>query len=197
MPLEGGASVGASADSAGVTMPGSASAGDSDESLLEAFVRGDRQALGTLAERLEPLLLGLAYGLLQQRRDLAMEAVQETWMRVIKHARSFKQGSSVRTWVYRILVNTSHDVRAKMARTGGRSFEVTAPEDAQPAREGLHRAVAGLSDEHRMIVLLCYHRGLTHTQVAEVLGIPVGTLKSRLHAALGALRKTLGEEASR
>lgn len=58
----------------------------------------------------------------------------------------------------------------------------------------LRSAVDRLAESHRLIILPCYHRGLTHTEAAEVLAIPVGTLKSRLNAALTELRNSLGLE---
>ena len=72
---------------------------NSDESLLARFLAGERDALGLLAERYERQLLGLASALLRGRRDLALEATQECWLRVIKYGRSFKRGSSVKTWL--------------------------------------------------------------------------------------------------
>lgn len=61
--------------------------------------------------------------------------------------------------------------------------------------DALHEAIGRLSDTGREVVLLCYHDGLTHTQAADVLEIPLGTLKSRLHAVLEQLRTHLCSEA--
>ncbi|MCH8805838.1 MAG: hypothetical protein IH986_07100, partial [Planctomycetes bacterium] len=77
--------------------------GISDEQLLERFVkRKDRTALAALAQRHERALLGLAGGLLGGRRELACDAVQETWLRVIRYGESFNGRSSFKTWLYRI-----------------------------------------------------------------------------------------------
>ena len=170
----------------------------SDEALLARFLRGEREALGRLAEQYEPALLGFACGALAGRRDLAMEAVQETWLRVIKYGKSFRAGSSVRTWLYRVLINACNDTRSRSQRM--RLGVIAEDIPANEATDGevyarVREAVGGLSGEHRLLVLLCYHQGMTHPQAAEVLEIPVGTLKSRLHAALGKLREKLGEPA--
>ncbi|MHC4137655.1 MAG: RNA polymerase sigma factor, partial [Planctomycetota bacterium] len=83
-----------------------------DEQLLSAFVDGDREALGELARRHEQALLGLARGLLGGQSASALDAVQETWMRVIRYGSSFNGRSTVKTWLYRIAVNRCRDLRA-------------------------------------------------------------------------------------
>src|SRR5262245_18613819 len=77
----------------------------SDQQLLQDFAIGRRDALAELASRHERSLLGLACGLLGGRRALAQDAVQETWVRVVRFAGGFKGQSSVRTWLCRILIN--------------------------------------------------------------------------------------------
>ncbi len=177
--------------------------GPTDELLLARFLKGDRDALGTLATRHESQLLGLACAL-TGRRDLALEAVQETWLKVIKYGRSFKSGSTVKTWLYRILINNSKDVRKKSRGGTGSSLPVRlstdAPDNQQqhfsdppdpPDLAHLRTAVDNLSGDQKLLILLCYHNGLTHPQAAEVLNIPLGTLKSRLNTILTTLRTRL------
>jgi RNA polymerase sigma-70 factor (ECF subfamily) len=185
----------------------------SDEALLEQFVRGGRTALGALAARYEAGLLGLAQGMLGGRRDLACDAVQETWVRVIRFADGFQGRSSFRTWVYRILVNqcrtmgaaggaeSSPDVLERL--TAGKGSAVMTGREGGAAGSGgageepladLRRAMEKLDDDKREVLLVCYHAGMTHEIAAEVLGIPLGTIKSRLHAALKELRETLAAE---
>ncbi len=135
-----------------------------------------------------------------------MDAVQETWVRVIKYGKSFRAGSTVKTWLYRILINTAKDTRAKSSRMriglpdGGADSSLRVVNDTDstttPSNPRIRAAIESLSGDHRLLVLLCYHQGLTHPQAADVLDIPVGTLKSRLNAALTALRNNLGPEFS-
>src|SRR5215510_2230127 len=89
-----------------------------DEGLLREFVRGKREALGELARRYERALLGLASGLLDGRADLACDAVQETWVRVIRFGPTFDGRSSFKTWVYRIAINQCRTVKAKVREAG-------------------------------------------------------------------------------
>lgn len=189
-----------------------------DEALLARFVRGDTGALGLLAQRYEPALLGLARALVGGRMDLACDAVQESWVRVIRHARGYSgtNGASVKTWLYRIVINRCKDLRdararsdnlamqaAESGRLDGPSADAHRGDLGQPSQDPALRgefnvrlleALDDVSPGARLIVLLCYHHGLTHPQVAQVLDVPLGTVKSRLSAALSQLRERLTEE---
>ena len=167
-----------------------------DEQLLARFATGDRAALGALASRHENNLIGLATGLLDGRRDLAQDAVQEAWVRVIKYSSSFAGQSSFKTWMFRIVINRCRDMRD----AGVRALRVEVPAAESSLRlataegrdEDVRAALQRLVPSTRLLLLLCYHRDLTHPQAADVLGIPVGTLKSRLNAALNELRGEMG-----
>jgi RNA polymerase sigma-70 factor (ECF subfamily) len=191
----------ASADAPSDRSPGALD--PTDERLLALFLKGDSAALGTLAQRHERQLLGLALGLLGGRRDLALDAVQDTWLRVIKYGRSFRSGSTVKTWLYRILVNACKDTRTRSFKLAGGGTGSSLPVENltvatnssangdTPTQSHIRAAIESLPGDHRLLILLCYHNGLTHPQAAEVLNIPVGTLKSRLHTALNTLRSHL------
>jgi RNA polymerase sigma-70 factor, ECF subfamily len=173
----------------------------SDEALLRRFAEGDRDALSELARRYEAALLGLARGLLDGRTEAACDAVQETWVRVIRYAASFRGQSSFKTWVYRIVINQCHNIRSRRKHAplpnGELKGHAAAAADAgesSETQERLRREVSRLDPDRRLILLLCYHDGLSHKQAAEVLEIPIGTLKSRLHAALSELRHQMPNE---
>lgn len=177
----------------------------SDETLLADFAAGRTAALGKLARRYERPLLGMAVGLLGGREDLARDAVQETWVRVIRFAGGFNGQASVKTWLYRIAINRCRDLAASAARVRGETSSggarVSPPEPAphesavaKERHERLRAAVELLGPDKREVLLVCYHDGLTHAEAAEVLDIPIGTLKSRLNAALNELRAMLPVE---
>ncbi len=178
---------------------------DPDVLLLKRFSRGEDAALGELALRHERGLLGLAMGMLGDS-DLARDAVQEMWVRVIRSAAHFQGQSSVKTWLYRIVINRCLDMRAArrrdMSQAGMAEGERFTPLDintleraeADEGRARVRSAVQRLSDGQQIVLMLSYHDGMTHEIGAEVLGIPVGTFKSRLHGALVALRERLGAE---
>ncbi len=177
-----------------------ADVGVSDEQLLARFARdsGDsRTALQELACRHEHRLLGLSLGLCNGREDLAREAVQETWVRVIRHAGKFKGKSSFATWVYRIAVHRCREVMARereLARRTSRASSVPQGRDSVADLAWTRSVVGSLPQHEREVVLLCHMRGMTHEQAAAVLGIPPGTLKSRMTRAMGRLRELMGEE---
>lgn len=172
-----------------------------DEALLREFAAGRRDALGDVARRHERALLGLACGLLGGRRALACDAVQETWVRVMRFAGRFGGQSSVKTWLYRILINQCRTMREteRMGLTTAADEDAPRPDaasraaenDATERNDGLRRQVERLDADKRVVLLLCYHEGLTHEHAAEILGLPLGTLKSRLHSALSELRAAL------
>lgn len=180
----------------------------SDEELLDAFRHGERQAFGVLASRHEAALLGLARGLLGGSSALASEAVQDAWVRVIRHAQTYDGRASVRTWLYRIVINRCRDVNARERRATAiaRAFAIrrvprvgsgVGPDGASsPASSeelaAILPALATLPEDRREVVVLVYGRGFTHEAAADVLAIPLGTVKSRLHAALRHLRQEMG-----
>ncbi|MBY0111972.1 MAG: RNA polymerase sigma factor [Phycisphaerales bacterium] len=168
-----------------------------DIELVRRIGRRDIRALESLANRYEPLLLGLARGLLSQDESTARDVVQDCWIRVIRSAAGFRGECEVRTWLYRIVINRCHDLRAKRAIEIRSEPEYQAEPVDSEAMADLRRAVDSLAHDHRLLVLLCYHSGLTHPQVADVLGVPEGTVKSRLHAALEVLRTRLTEDPAR
>lgn len=175
----------------------------SDESLLDAFRRGDQSALGDLARRYERPLLGLATGLLDGRTDMASDAIQETWVRVIRFADKFDGRSSFKTWLYRIAINQCRTVKSQVSRGVPAPVSADSVTRAAPAPVSdpdhlswLRSQVQRLSPDKRTVLLLCYHEGITHQLAAEILEVPLGTLKSRLHAALTTLRAAMAAEAT-
>lgn len=190
----------------GVVMDSSASgsaggSGDgavSDERLLARFVSGEDDALGELAGRHERAMIGLARGMLWDE-SLALEAVQETWVRVIRFGSGYDGRASVKTWLYHILMNRCRDLvrseRARSARERRRALGEVAAESPGRLSERVHLAVCELEEPGRETLILCFHRGMTHREAADVLGVPIGTIKSRLHKAIGRLRERLGVEA--
>src|SRR5262249_47470112 len=99
---------------------------EQDKALLDRFVAGGGGALGELAWLYERSLLGLAKGLLGGDADAACDAVQSMWVRVIRYGKGFEGNSTVKTWLYRILINECRTMRRLLGRAaaGGASLRL-------------------------------------------------------------------------
>jgi RNA polymerase sigma-70 factor (ECF subfamily) len=192
-------------------------AGD-DRALVRAAQRGDEQAFRSLVERYHRRVVQLALGMVKDA-DEAMDIAQETFVRVHRYLPSFKGDSSFFTWTYRIAMNLCLDSQRRKGRAErvdlgqGDDAEIEAAMDppshalAGPQRQVLNEelrgkmeeALAGLSENHRAILLLREVEGLSYEELARVLGIRKGTVMSRLfHARLkmqNKLREYLGDDA--
>jgi RNA polymerase sigma-70 factor (ECF subfamily) len=149
---------------------------------------------------------------LTQDRPAAEELVQETYMKALKGFRSFQQGTNFRAWMYRILRNTFLTTQTGLkAQLSFDSEEDAVPEPAtaenpeslllaQAHQEQIQSALEELPVNYREIILLCDLEEMRYQEISEMLGIPIGTVMSRLSRARKAMRVLLGtrmKEASR
>jgi len=168
----------------------------SDESLLAAHLRGDPSAFGTLVTRHERRIYGLCLRILGNRED-AEDATQEAFLAALRKAATFRRAAAFSTWLYRIAVNAATD----QARRRGRSRATTLdPEDAGVAADpgmdlgeavttavAVQTALAKVPAEFRVAVVLCDLYRVPYADAAQVLEIPVGTVKSRVFRGRAAL----------
>src|SRR5690606_20461689 len=115
---------------------------------------------------------GLAAGMLGGRKDLAMDVVQESWVRIVRFAAGFNGRSSFRTWAYRIVINHCRDMQRAMcslnqsgplaASRGAESASAVEAVESREDHERLRAAVDSMDAPKREILLLCYHKGMTH-----------------------------------
>jgi RNA polymerase sigma-70 factor (ECF subfamily) len=156
--------------------------------------------------------------LLRSLRNAALseEYFQETFLRAFKGLRGFdadRPSASFRAWLYRIALHLVRDERRRpefqrafqLEMELGLDAEADRPPDPEDAaswaqqRARVRRAVSALPDLPREVILLHMYQGLSYPEIAEVLEIPVGTVKSRMHTGLEALRRVLvhdGDEAA-
>ena len=177
-----------------------------DEQLLNRYARGERAALDELFRRHRSSAYRVAYRRLGQEAD-ALDAVQEGFVRAFRHLGGFRRRSSFKTWLLRVIGNAAIDLRRQRARRrslgleAGREFP-GADEPAAAAdparrleeaefRRRLDEALAALPDPHRRTFLLHAHGERSYREVAAALGVPVGTVMSRLHYARRKLRAHL------
>jgi RNA polymerase sigma-70 factor (ECF subfamily) len=169
--------------------------GDAD--LVAAHVAGDREAFAELFRRHRDVLWAVALRMTANREDAA-DALQEAMLSALRAAGGFERRSSVRTWLYRIVVNACLDrLRRRAARpsVGLDGHDVADPAD-HPSRVDLRldltRALASLSPGQRAAVVLVDAHGLPVAEVAEILEVPIGTVKSRCARARAHLAEQLG-----
>src|SRR5438477_3473278 len=187
-------------------------AGCSDEELLDRLRAGERDVFGHLVRRYERELYGYLRRYLGDE-ELAADVFQNTFVAVFTKIGQYEPGRPGRPWLYAIATNQAIDALRRKARRAERTvdpvapaageggddgrplFDLLAARDADPAdladqaetRRRVREAVDALPDLLRQAVVLAYFQGLKYQEIADALGIPVGTVKSRLHAAVAKL----------
>lgn len=180
--------------------------------LIQRLQKGDREAFNELVMQYEKQIINIAYGMLSDRED-ALDAAQEVFIKVYKSISSFKGQSSLTTWIYRITANVCNDILRKRQRSAktvsiypaedeeeNRQTEIAdtapTPEEAleqSEAQKAVREGIAQLSDDFRAVLTVCDIEGCSYEEASQVLGLPQGTIKSRLNRARNALRKKLSE----
>lgn len=173
----------------------------------QANPREARQAFALLVRRHERPLFNFILRNVHARA-LAEELFQETFLKALRALPAFRSdapNASVRAWLYRIAVNLCRDEVRSAKYQAAQSLAAELGEDDLPhhgpspevslAAEQRARAVRGavmkLSEAQREVIVLFQFQGLTYPEIAEALNIPLGTVKSRMHAALATLGKAL------
>jgi RNA polymerase sigma-70 factor (ECF subfamily) len=185
----------------------------SDEVIVERALTGDAEAFGELVRRWERRIFALTYGMLGREED-ARDATQETFLAAFRNLRGFRGEAKVSSWLHRIAVNQciSRQRRAKVRSESALDDEqeneaasFAAPLSESPARlvEGrqetlaVRRAINSLPVELRQVVVMKEFEELTFREIADVLDLPLSTVKSRLYTALKQLQMRLQKFESR
>jgi RNA polymerase sigma-70 factor, ECF subfamily len=176
--------------------------GASDEELLAAHLEGDRSAFAELMTRHERRIYGLCFRILGSRED-AEDATQEAFIGAHRRAGSFRGEAAFSTWLYRIAVNAATDQARRRSRARTTPLESDDTGQTVAAVGDLSGAVAtaltvqaalrAVPEDFRVALIVCDLYGFGHAQAAEILGIPVGTVKSRVFRGRLALGERLAE----
>ena len=178
----------------------------SDEALVERMSRGDRAALGVLYERHAPRLRGLALVILrdpQEADDVLHDVFIEAWRRSADYS---TDRGTVSTWLgMRTRSRAIDRVRSRNVRAQVDAVSEFAPPSGDPAgdpmrtvdRARLHGLLATMSEAEQEVLVLGYFEGLSSRQIGERVGVPIGTVKSRVRAALAKLRRAFDAEGGR
>jgi len=180
--------------------------------LIHKAANGDKDAYRQIVERHQRRLFLSAFEILRNRED-AEDVVQEALARSFFSLKSFRGGSSLSTWLQRIVFNLAIDMKRRVRRRGGEPviFEegVTVAADSafdgggsdnpeallrqKEHRERMMRVLDDLSDEHRQTIILREFEGLSYDEIARATGVSSGTVMSRLFYARKKLQSALAE----
>ncbi|GCE17646.1 RNA polymerase sigma factor [Dictyobacter kobayashii] len=174
-----------------------------DEQLMSGVLTGDESALNALVERHYGPLLGYVYRLLHGDRQLAEDAVQETFLRMMQRG-GYQSGRPFKPWLYTIATNIIRDYfKSAVVKHGADATDdillavydpAPGPEDIALSDEQgkiISVALGKIGEEYRSTILLRFYAGLSLQEIAETLHIPVGTVKSRLSVGTRRLRAAL------
>jgi len=180
-----------------------------DAELVNAARGGDEQAIRDLLGRYRTAVFNLAFRILRNEED-ATDAAQETFIRVFRALDRFDERQRFKPWILRIASNYCIDqIRKRDWRTvsfdtpietedGTLEMELAGP-GPQPdevlkrkeQRMVIEQAIDSLPPDYRMAIVLRHTEGLSYEEIADVLGVPLGTVKARIHRARSALQKKL------
>jgi RNA polymerase sigma-70 factor (ECF subfamily) len=176
---------------------------NTDVALIEATLRGDQHAFGQLVRAHQNRIFGFVSHYIGDHQE-AEDVVQETFIQAFRNLATFRQASSFHTWIYRIAHNLSarrRQQRARRPRTQLPSHDSIGMLDrSETGEQRLSRqeravqvqaALAEMNEEYRTILILREMQDCDYDTIAEILAIPVGTVRSRLHRARLELRERL------
>jgi RNA polymerase sigma-70 factor (ECF subfamily) len=178
--------------------------GDPDLELVARWQAGDADSFGLLVKRHERRVFRILYRMLGSA-DEAADVAQETFLNLHRHGHRFRRESRFSTFVYRVAANAALNRRRSLGRDRNRMRElaerqgVDAPRaddpeaEASRARTGrrIQAALLALPERLRLPLVLFDVEGLPYSEISSVVGIPEGTVKSRIHRARAALREEL------
>lgn len=182
----------------------------SDEDLMDRVARDDEKAFTELVRRFQGRVINLVSRVLNDR-ECADDLAQEVFVRVYVHRRNYRHGSRFSTWLFTIAANLAkNEIRRRVRKRNWFSLDAlqemlkdSAPQLADPSegressleREQLQaavgRAIATVPEKYRLALVLRDIEGLPYEEIAQVLGIPGGTVRSRINRARGMLKRKL------
>ena len=166
----------------------------SDHDLIAALNAGDAAAFDALYYRYRDRILRLAYRFTANHAD-AQDVLQETFAYLYRKFPGFRLTASMTTFLYPVVRNLALEIhRKKRSTTTAAAYALEelpgfAVADDNQTRSDLAAAMSNLSPEHRQTVLLRFVDGLSMDEIAAAMNVPPGTVKSRLHHAIAAMRE--------
>ena len=168
---------------------------------MASALMGDRQAFGDLVCRYQEQVVGVVFRMCGDV-DLAEEAAQEAFLRAWQRLHQYKPQFPFRSWIFSIAIHLALDALRREPET--MDVDALDLQSAHPGPEGaleskqraeeVRQAVLALPPASRAVLVLREYQGLSYGEIAEVLGIPAGTVMSRLNYARRHLRQALSED---
>jgi len=182
----------------------------SDEDLMARVARDDERAFAELVRRFQGRVTNLVARVLNDR-SCADDLAQETFVRVFVHRRNYRQGSKFSTWLFTIAANLAkNEIRRRVRRRNWFSLDalqellsdsiiqLADPTEGRESlmereqlQEAIGRAIATVPEKYRLALVLRDIEGLAYEEIADVLGVPGGTVRSRINRARGMLKRKL------
>ncbi len=174
---------------------------ETEMGLVEMARQGDRSAFGELVRHHHTGMVNVVYRLCGDA-GLAEDAAQEAFLQAWLHLSTFRPGSSLRNWLYRIAVNEAIDTLRRERRTP-QDLETVPAADPEPGPERVllqherarrvQAAILSLTEASRAVLVLREYGGLSYQEIGAALDIPTGTVMSRLNYARNRLRELLAD----
>ncbi|MBI3469654.1 MAG: RNA polymerase sigma factor [Planctomycetes bacterium] len=172
-------------------------AGD-DRKLVSRCLAGDSDALRTLVETYQGPVYGLCFRMVRHRED-AEDITQEVMLRAIRHLKHWDRRRPLRPWILTIAANRCRTHLSKQSRQPVPTDQLAqvadehGPEHDPDLAAELQLAIAALRPEYRLVVSLFHEQELPYEEISEVIGRPVGTVKTWLHRARAELARLLAK----
>jgi RNA polymerase sigma-70 factor, ECF subfamily len=174
-------------------------AAPADDELVATTLRGNQEAFATLVERYDRAVYHLAYRTLRDMED-ARDATQEAFFKAFRSLRTFRPGSRFSTWIFAIAYHACCDRLNRRKRYTGEELPDRADPAPGPEQQAialdeavrLRAAIEALPEKYRTVITLYHLQGRQYEEIATVLGLPMGTVKTHLFRAKEQLRRLLG-----
>lgn len=174
-----------------------------DQTLVASALAGRPEAFGTLVERYDRAVYHLAYRTVRDPEE-ARDVAQEAFFKAYRSLRTFKPGAKFSTWIFAITYHACCDRLSRRKRYSNDELPERADPSAGPESEAiandeakrLRAAIAQLPEKYRTVITLYHLQGRQYEEIANVLGVPMGTVKTHLFRAKEQLRRILNEEPS-
>ena len=177
---------------------------NSDDSLIDKTIQGDKEAFGLLVSKYQDRLFNTMFHIAGGAEN-AYDVVQETFLQAYLRIGTFRRTSRFYTWIYRIAFNVAMGIKRKQkpvavfsqSRTSGMEeidSKESSPDELLLTEENVEmvqQSIAKLDDEFRAVIVLREIEDLSYEQISEILEIPLGTVRSRLHRGRALLKEIL------